>query len=144
MLDLIQAKHEDFEFLYRLKKITLKKYISKTWDWDEKWQEEYFYKNFNPELIKIITKAEKKIGCISIIYKEDQIFLSLIEILPEYQNKGIGSKLIRDLIKRGSQENKTIELQVFKVNQRAFKLYRTLGFQLVNETENHYQMIFQK
>ncbi|MFX0208486.1 MAG: GNAT family N-acetyltransferase, partial [Candidatus Hodarchaeota archaeon] len=98
---------------------------------------------FEPEKYHIIQQKGEDIGCMSIEEQNNKIILNIIEISPEYQNKGIGSKLIRDLIKRGSQEKKTIELQVFKVNQRAFKLYKKLGFKLVAETETHYQMILQ-
>ena len=67
--------------------------------------------------------------------------LNIIEITPDHQNKGNGSKLIRDLIKKSFQENKQVELQVLKVNQRAFKLYKSLGFILADETETHYRMV---
>lgn len=144
MIHLRLATPDDSEFLFNLKKQTLKEYITQIWGWDEKDQHDYHKKNFEPEKYRIIQQNGEDIGCISIEEHHNKIMLNIIEIVPEYQNKGIGSKLIRDLIKRGSQENKTVELQVFKVNQRAFKLYRTLGFKLVNETETHYQMTYQK
>ena len=144
MIELIQAKFEDFEFLYRLKKTTLKEYISKTWGWNEKWQEEYFSKNFNPDLLKIIMKAGKKIGCISIIYEEDQIFLSLIEILPDYQNKGIGSKLIKELLGKADKIKKPVFLKVLKANEKAKKLYFRLGFSIKEESETHFKMTYKK
>jgi len=144
MIHLRLATPDDSEFLYNLKKQTLKEYITQIWGWNEKDQRDYYKKIFEPDKYHIIQQNGEDIGCLSIEEQHNKIMLNIIEITPEYQNKGIGSKLIRDLIKKGSQENKTIELQVFKVNQRAFKLYRTLGFKLVNETETHYQMIFQK
>ena len=98
MLELCKANSDDFNFLYTLKKKALKEYISKTWGWDEKWQKAYFSKNFKPDLLKIILKSGKEIGCISIIEKKGNYFLSLIEILPKFQNQGIGSKLIKDLL----------------------------------------------
>lgn len=143
MIHLRLATLDDSEFLYNLKKQTLKEYITQIWGWDKKDQLIYHKKNFEPEKYHIIQQKGEDIGCISIEEQYNKIILNIIEISPKYQNKGIGSKLIRDLIKRGSQENKTIELQVFKVNQRAFKLYKKLGFKLLAETETHYQMIFQ-
>ena len=143
MIYLRTATPDDSEFLYNLKKQTLKEYITQIWGWDEKDQRVYHKKNFEAEKYYIIQQNGEDIGCISIEEQHSKIMLNIIEISPEYQNKGIGSKLICDLIKKGSQENKTIELQVFKVNQRAFKLYKKLGFQLVAETETHYQMILE-
>ena len=141
MVELRQAKQEDKKFLYELKKQALKDYVAKTWGWDEKWQEDYFTKNFNPKLLKIIMKAGKKIGSISIIDKPNHIFLSLIEILPEYQNQGIGSKLIKDLLARAEKLKKDVFLQVLKTNKKAQNLYHRLGFSIVEETNTHFKMI---
>ena len=144
MLELRQANSDDYNFLYNLKKETLKKYISKTWGWDEKWQKEYFSKNFKSEILKIIIKAGKEIGCISIIDEEDHIFLSLIEILPNYQNQGTGSRLIKDLLVKAEKLNKIVNLQVLKTNEKAQKLYLRLGFIIEEETDTHIKMIYKK
>jgi ribosomal protein S18 acetylase RimI-like enzyme len=144
MVELRQAQQEDKKFLYELKKQALKEYIAKTWGWDEKWQEDYFAKNFNPKLLKIIMKAGKKIGSISIIDKPDHIFLSLIEILPEYQNQRIGSKLIKDLLARAEKLKKDVFLQVLKTNKKAQNLYLRLGFSIAEETNTPFKMIKKK
>ncbi len=106
MIELRPANSDDFNFLYMLKKKTLKEYISKTWDWDEKWQKEYFFQNFKPELLKIITLSGKDIGCISILEETDLYFFSIIEILSKYQNQGIGTRLIKDLLSRSKKKIK--------------------------------------
>jgi len=144
MIELRPANSDDFNFLYQLKKKTLKEYISKTWGWDEEWQKAYFMKNFKPEKIQIITIPGKDIGCITILEEKICYFLSLIEILPYYQNKGIGSQLIKDLIIKANKSNKSIKLQVLKVNTNAQKLYRRLAFSIKSKSETHIQMIYKK
>ncbi|MHA2247160.1 MAG: GNAT family N-acetyltransferase [Candidatus Hodarchaeales archaeon] len=136
------AKPDDSEYLYNLKKQTLREYIKQTWGWDEEVQHDYHMKNFEPIKYQIIQEDEKDIGCISFEEQPKKFILNIIEITPDYQNKGIGSKLIRDLIDKGLQEKKTIELQVLKVNQRAFNLYKSLGFTLQDENQTHYQMTY--
>jgi ribosomal protein S18 acetylase RimI-like enzyme len=140
MIHLRTATPDDSEFLYQLKKQTVKRYIKEIWGWNEEFQRSFHQKNFDSQKYSIIQKDGKDIGCLSVEEQSDKLFLNIIEIKPNYQNKGIGSLLIRDLIRRGSQEKKFIELQVLKVNQRAFKLYKTLGFTLRGETETHYLM----
>ena len=100
MVELRQAIQKDRNFLYKLKKKTLKEYIQKTWGWDEEWQKDYHIQNFKPELIKIITKSGNDIGCISIIEEKDKYFLSIIEIMLKYQNQGIGTSLIKKLLSK--------------------------------------------
>jgi len=141
-LKLRKVNIDDFDFLYKLKKKTLKDYISKIWGWDEEWQKNYFTKNFKPEVLKIITKSEKAIGCISFLEETESYFLSLIEISPEYQNQGIGTKLINDLISEARIANRPVKLHVLKINERAQKLYKKLGFINEDESETHVKMIY--
>ncbi|MFX1525485.1 MAG: GNAT family N-acetyltransferase [Promethearchaeota archaeon] len=142
MIELRQANSDDFNFLYKLKKKTLKEYISKTWGWDEEWQQNYFSQNFNPEVLKIIVKSEEEIGCISIIEEENRYILSLIEILPQFQNKGIGTRLINELLSNAIKQNKAVYLQVLKTNEKAQKLYKKLGFSIESSTDTHYEMVY--
>ncbi|MHA2392358.1 MAG: GNAT family N-acetyltransferase [Promethearchaeota archaeon] len=143
MIELHQALQKDYDFLYELKKKTLKEYVSKTWGWDEKWQRDYHSQNFKPELVKIITISGKDIGCISIIEEEDRFFLSIIEILPKYQNQGIGTDLITNLLSKAKVEQKDVYLQVLISNRKAQKLYKRLGFKIEEKTDTHHKMVFQ-
>jgi ribosomal protein S18 acetylase RimI-like enzyme len=142
MINFRPATPDDSEYLYNLKKKTLREYIMETWGWDEEVQRNFHKKSFEPEKYQIIQEEGKDIGCISIEEKSNKYLLNIIEIASDYQNKGIGGKLIRDLIDRGKQEKKTIELQVLKVNHRALNLYKSLGFTLKEKTQTHYQVIY--
>jgi ribosomal protein S18 acetylase RimI-like enzyme len=142
MIELRSANSDDFNFLYQLKKKALKEYISNTWGWDEEWQKKYFIQNFKPNKIQIIVKSGKNIGCISILEEELCYFLSLIELFPEYQNKGIGTQLIEELILKANERNKCIKLHVLKVNNKAQRLYKRLGFLIEGESETHFKMIY--
>ena len=61
------------------------------------------------------------------------------KILPEYQNRGVGSAVIRDVLAQAQAEGLSVGLQVLKVNP-ARRLYERLGFSLVGETATHYLM----
>ncbi len=142
MINLRSATPEDSEFLYQLKKLIMKEYITQIWGWDEQTQRSYHQKRFNPENIHVIQKKEQDIGCISIEEQLDKFSLNIIGITPEFQNMGIGRSLIQDLIDKGLKEKKRITLQVLKVNHKAIKLYKSLGFIVLNETETHYHMTY--
>ena len=45
-------------------------------------------------------------------------------IKPEYQNKGIGTAILKEIIFENKDKN--IKLQVFKINKRAIKLYEKM------------------
>lgn len=139
-IGLRNATYKDFDFLYTLHKATLKEYVKKMWGWDEVFQKTHFVKHFNPDVLQIVVANTTDIGCISVIDKKDHVFLNRIEILPAYQNRGIGTFLIEKTVIQAESENKSVFLQVLKINKRAKALYERLGFSVCGETATHYQM----
>src|SRR5215204_5905514 len=126
----------DFEFLWHLHNSALKNYVSETWGWNDEWQKETFTKNFNTADGVIIVFENKDIGYFWVIEKESEILLASIRLSNEFQNKGIGTQIIRNLIAKSS---KPVSLRVLKVNP-ARKLYERLGFVIKEETKTHYLM----
>ncbi|MBU7016826.1 MAG: GNAT family N-acetyltransferase [Theionarchaea archaeon] len=139
-IELRDATCKNFDFLYTLHRATLKEYVEKTWGWDEAFQKEHFMQHFNPDIQQIIVAANIDIGSISVIHENSNVFLRIIEILPAYQDRGIGTFLIEEILIRARSENKSVLLQVLKVNRRARALYEQMGFSISGETETHYQM----
>ena len=73
---------------------------------------------------------------------EDNIFeIGNICVKPKYQNKGIGTAVLKEIL--FENKGKNIKLQVFKINEKAIKLYERMGFEKVEETKTHYIMIRQ-
>lgn len=135
----------DSDFYYNVKKITLKEYVEKTYgDWNEKYQLERHKKNFNPVHSQIIQFQGIDIGILAIEDDSETVMVHNIEILPEFQNKGIGSVLLKKVIQNTIADNKSISLQVYKSNPKAQKFYRRLGFliEASEETETHIRMRF--
>jgi len=148
MLDSVEIKpvtNEDFQFGYDIKKETLKEYIEKTWaKWDDEKQMEYYRNSFEVDNNFIVKFFENKIGWLNIIETESNIDINQIFILPKYQNKGIGGKIIKDIMDKGINNNKVLNLQVLKCNKKAQKLYEKLGFMFDDETETHYLYKYEK
>ena len=63
-------------------------------------------------------------------------------IKPEYQNKGIGTAILKEII--FENKGKNIKLQAFKINERAIKLYERIGFKKIYESKTHYIMVKSK
>lgn len=140
MYDLRYATDNDYDFLYELNKITMMKYVEKIWGWEENLQQKIFSDKFLPKKYKIIVYGNLDIETIQVSTNNNDIFIGIIEILPEYQNKGIGTEIINQIIDDSKSKNfSRAWLQVFKTNP-AKKLYNKLGFSTINETETHYVM----
>ena len=145
MSDAIQlrpAGQEDYNFLYDLTCSTMRPYIEATWGWDDVWQQRYlqdFQENFKSELNQIIVLDGQDIGLLSVQQDGTEVFIRNIQILPEHQNKGIGSLIISGIIEQAQQQGYPVTLQVLKVNP-ARRLYEKLGFTIEEETDTHFKM----
>lgn len=136
---------EDYEYIYDLKKNAYKKYVILNWGtWDEEAQREYFKKFINAykDTTYIIQVDDKDIG-----FYNDEILengnyeVGNICIIPEYQGKGIGTKILKDILEK--YKDFDIEIQYFKQNPVG-NLYKKIGFIPNGETKFHYQMILKK
>ena len=133
---------EDFDFLFELKKENFKWYVDKIWGWkddDQKGRLQQDLKEHLPHK-RIIMVDNKPVGVYAIHMTDDgDLFINEISILAEYQNKGIGRKILEEQLKENHKRGIRTILQVFKDNP-AKKLYEQLGFKVYGETETHYQM----
>ena len=64
----------------------------------------------------------------------------MICVAPEYQNKGIGSTLLKAFIHDCSAKQQDVTLGVFKINTDARRFYERLGFAIIEEASTHYLM----
>ncbi len=70
---------------------------------------------------------------------EEEIRLIDITLLPTFRGKGIGTFLLKALIKRSETVKKKISLHVDPVNP-ALELYRSAGFIYIKNEGRHYYM----
>jgi ribosomal protein S18 acetylase RimI-like enzyme len=117
----------------------MRDYVDQTWGWNDIQQRQMFDERFNPNALEIIELDHRPIGYIAVERKPEEIFLAAIEIAPEFQNRGVGTKLILDLLRKAEDLRRPLRLSVLKVN-RAQNLYRRLGFECSEETKTHYIM----
>ena len=144
-IKLIPYIDDDYEFVYEVKKNAYKKYVEECWGtWDEENQRKYFESFINKykDNAFIVIYKDKPIGFYNGELLENGNYeIGNICIIPEYQNNGIGSKILKDKLNENKDKNR--EIQFFKQNPVG-KLYKRLGFIIVGETEFHYQMIKNK
>ncbi len=131
-----ETTDEDFDFVFNLNKINMQKYVEEIRGWDDDYEREDMKKKFTPGMDKVVQVDGKDAGILRVLETDESIRLDHVELLPEFQGQGIGSKIIKDLIIK----NKPISLQVLKRNP-AVELYKKLGFEIVGETDLKYQML---
>ena len=65
-------------------------------------------------------------------WKPDSLYIHEIQLLPEYQGRGIGTAVVQRVIEQGASSNLPITLSVVPANPRAQSLYERLGFEVTN------------
>jgi len=127
-----QATGDDFAFLYDLHRTTIREAVEATWGWDEAFQHRRFREHFDPAGSQIIVVDGRDVGVLQVEEWGDEVFLGLIEIALSHQGRGLGTRVIKDVMAVAHAEKRPVHLHVLRTNPRARRLYERLGF-LVDE-----------
>jgi GNAT superfamily N-acetyltransferase len=130
LIKLIPADETYREFSYQVKKTAEGEYITLMFGWDEDVQRDFHARAWQQQKPDIITYDGKPIGTIATIESQDCIDIGQFFILPECQNKGIGTHLLRTILGKADRLGKTVTLKFLK-NNRVESLYLRHGFRLV-------------
>jgi ribosomal protein S18 acetylase RimI-like enzyme len=84
---------------------------------------------------EVVFHDERKVGRIWIASLEDSLHLVDIAILPEAQNSGIGTALVRELQREAKLAGKAVRLSVFRFNPGSVRFHQRLGFTVTHEDE---------
>jgi len=103
-------------------------------------QRQYFRQRFKLEGHSIIVIDGKDAGRLSLDVSPERVYIAQINLLPQFQRKGIGTAIIESVKADAAQANKPVELRVLRTNPDARRLYERLGFTVFDETETHIWM----
>lgn len=139
LYSLRQATEQDFAFLSELHRLTMKEYVSQIWGWDDRQQEQLLRERFAPEALQIVLSESAEVGVLQVVERDEDLYLEKIYLLPTWQNKRLGSAIIRSLQERAITLSKPLTLSVLRPNP-ARKLYERLGFIVTGEDSIRYWM----
>lgn len=83
----------------------------------------------------MIEVSEGTVGNIRVSREEGQAWIYGFAILPEYQGRGIGRKVLRRVIKEQSLAGYSVHLEVETKNDHALGLYESVGFKAVHSQD---------
>ena len=133
-----QANISDLEFLKKLRSETMDEYLKKEGlPIDETSHLKRIQYHF--ESANILNIHGKPIGLFKCYEDNTTCHVIQVQILPEYQGKGIGKSILMTLQKQALRDDKSINLSVLKSNP-AIKLYERLGFTIISQSDNEFTM----
>ena len=141
MYQLRPAISDDFNFLYNLHKAAIRPSVEATWGWDEVWQQDYFAQKFEANKRQVIVVDGQDVGVVMIEEREGAVYIGLIEVLPAFQGRGIGTAVIQNILQQAHAQNRPVMLHVLKTNEAGKRLYERLGFVVTAVEELKYKML---
>lgn len=132
------ATADDYDELWRLHVAAMREYVAATWGWDERFQSSYVGDHFDVETLQVIEQRGGTVGLLS-VERRPEAFLSTIELDPSVQREGVGTAILKDLLRETDQPGVPVGPRVLKVNP-ALRFYERLGFGVVAETATHFVM----
>ena len=134
LLKLVPAEESHYEFSYQITIAAYRHYIEEMWGWDEKAAREFHVQNWKNKRPKIILYDKQSIGTIYINENKDHIEIEQFILKSEFQNQGIGSYILKDIMNKADSSELTIKLMYLRQNPVA-SLYSRMGFQVVKDDD---------
>jgi len=108
--------------------------------WDLAQQDRFFDDGWDAAAFEIVEVDGEAVGYVQIADDPEALKVKNIVLAPQFQNRGIGTNLMRDVIERARAANKPVWLGVLFENHRARALYERLGFRDIGSTDTHHLM----
>ncbi|KAA3609217.1 MAG: N-acetyltransferase [Calditrichaeota bacterium] len=102
-------------------------------------QHSYYREHFSKAQFLMVLGDGEPVGRLYRDDRENEIRIIDITLLPKFRGKGIGGKILRDILADGKRRNVLVRIHVEKHNP-ALRLYRRLGFQSIEEQGIYYLM----
>jgi GNAT superfamily N-acetyltransferase len=129
------ATDGDREFLFDLHRTAMGGYIDAAFGWDDGAQQALFDESFDPDVYGVIQVDGEDAGVLVLKPSDTEIWLELIEILPQHRGKGLGTSVVESVLAQATATNKSVGLRVLQVNSSARSLYERLGFVVEREDD---------
>ena len=116
---LVPASIDDEGWLERLRRDVYQElFIATFGGWDEARHTRQFGECLNRGGISIIEIDGARVGMIQLFDQTDAVEVGEIQIQPSHQNRGIGSRVLKDTIARAHQQRKKVLISVALKNDR--------------------------
>ena len=136
------ATDADRAWLDELRRAAYARLFDLTWGaWDEERHQRYFEASWQRGGIQVIEAGGEPVGMLQLDESEAGVEVVEIQILPEYQNRGLGTRLLGEILERARQEGRDVFLSTGLKNTDACRLYARLGFA---ETERNDKKIYMR
>lgn len=140
MLSLRPSTALDTPFLRGLHHVAYRDVVLRQFGaWEEEAQDFWFERSLGEADFRVIMRGSLPVGALGTKDEASRINIVELQVLPEWQNQGIGTFALGTELSRARLAGRPVELRVLKENH-ARRLYERHGFHVTGESETHYLM----
>lgn len=140
MLTLRKAIEADWDFLVELRRQTMRPHVENSGRaYDEEAQGQRLLYKY--ECAEIVQYDGRDIGLLKVDRSERPWMLIQIQLAPEFQRRGLGEQLLRQLLLEAKEQGAPVQLSVLRANP-ARRFYERLGFVVAAEKEHALVMVY--
>src|SRR5438067_10339746 len=129
---------QDFEYCRRLYFAEMK-WIIEELNLDRTAQESSFRQQWNAAQVRMIALDGTDVGWLQAITQPDELFVAQMFVDGPFQRRGIGTEVMKRLIREADEANVRVRLNVVRFNP-ARRLYERLGFRVTHEDDRKLYM----
>ena len=138
---LIDASPADEPWLDELRRRAYADLFKATWGgWDEDRHLRHFSESMKRGHISLIVIDGTRVGMIQILDHGDAVEVAEVQIDPSHQGRGIGTRVLQEVISNATARGLGVRLSVGLKNQKTIRLYERLGFKSERRSETHCDM----
>ena len=100
-------------------------------------QQQDYQRRFPDSDHRLLLLDGRRAGRVYLARSENEIRILDIALVPEHRNKGIGTRIIKDLLTESSQSRKPVRVYVEQFNP-ALALFERLGFSRAEDIGTHF------
>ncbi|MFF1733849.1 GNAT family N-acetyltransferase [Streptomyces sp. NPDC058247] len=133
------ATEEDHQWLFELHEQAHSELVERAYGpWNQDQQRAFFAPVVSDHEVFIFHDGGRQVGAVYLGERDGDVWLELVEVLPEFQRRGYGTRVLRWVVARASEQGTGTLLQVHRVNEDARRLYVSEGFSPAGENETHH------
>lgn len=125
-IEFIKVEEQDKAEIKGMFLPAMKSYIEKIWGWDIEWQNNEFETRYFGLNTSFIFINGNKTGYIQYSLNDDNTYLNMLILKPEFQNKGFGKLILNSI--QDFQPDKILALSCFHINNKVLNFYLNNGF----------------
>ena len=136
------ATHADLPPLFAIHIAAFRESVEPTWGWDLEAQRRIFTERFDTTVAQVIEGPDGAIiGEQVVRTRDDAVFLDRVALHPRWQGRGIGSRIVGQVVASAVARRLPVRLHVLRTNPRARSLYERLGFRISGGDADRHFMV---